>query len=146
MQFEQAVTMYQRQLQPLGESDARYERAGIMLAGGELEFAMNDLTLAIALVERVMHTLNAPDQWSIFLHQYAELYAQAAITEVRRNQESQASSILSSFSHIAGRDEIIQYIKAYEESVLTAGDELSEDEARANNELVKRLRALRKSL
>jgi len=144
--FEQAVTMYQEHQLPLGESDARFERANILLAGEQFDLAMNDLTQAIALVERVMNTLSSPDQWSAFLHQYTELYAQAAITELRRNQDDQARSILSSFVRITGREPIMQYIKAYENSILTASDEMSENETQANNELVKRLRKLRKSL
>jgi tetratricopeptide (TPR) repeat protein len=144
--FEQAVTLYQQHHLPLGESDARYERAGIMLAGEQFDLAMNDLNQAIALVEQVMNTLSSPDQWSTFLHQYTELYAHAAITEVRRNQDTKARSILSSFIRITGKDPIIQYIKAYEDSILTTSDEMSENEAQANSLLVKRLRALRKSL
>ena len=130
----------------MDESDARYERAGITLASGQFDLAMDDLAQAIALVEQVMHTLSSPNQLSTFLHQYTELYAQAAITEVRRNHDSQAYSILSSFAHIAGRDAIKQQIKAYEDSIPGIGDEVSEDEAYANNELIKRLRALHKRL
>jgi hypothetical protein len=40
----------------------------------------------------------------------------------------------------------MQYIRAYEDSILTTSDEMSENEAQANSLLVKRLRALRKSL
>jgi NAD/NADP transhydrogenase alpha subunit len=107
---------------------------------------MNDLNEAITLVERVMHTLSSAQQWSTFLHQYTELYAQAAITEVRRNQDSQAHAILSSFARIAGKDAIVQQIKAYEDTIPTRGDEVTEDEARANTDLVKRLAELRKRL
>jgi tetratricopeptide (TPR) repeat protein len=145
-QFEQAVTMYQQQRQPLGESDARYERAGTLLAREQLDLARNDLTRAIELVERVMHTLRLPEQWSTFLHQYAELYAQAAIAAVRRNRDAEALAILSSFARIAGEDAIVQHIKDYENSVPTSGDELTEDEVAANKDLVRRLRELRKRL
>ena len=138
--------MYQQQRQPLGESDARYERAGILLAREQLDLARNDLTRAIELVERVMHTLRSPEQWSMFLHQYAELYAQAAIAAVRRNRDAEALAILSSFARIAGEDAIVQHIKDYENSVPTSGDELTEDEVAANKDLVRRLRELRKRL
>jgi tetratricopeptide (TPR) repeat protein len=146
IKFEQAVTRYQQQHQPLEESDARYQRAGIMLENGQFDLAMDDLAQAIALVEQVMHTLSSPGQWSTFLHQYMELYTQAAITEVRLNQDNQAYTILSSFTRIAGRDAVKQQLKAYEDSIPTKDDELSEDEAYANKELIKRLGALRKSL
>ena len=117
-----------------------------MLTDEQFDLAMNDLTRAIALVEQVMNTLSSADQWSTFLHQYIELYAQAAITEVRRNQDSQALSTLSSFVRITGRDSIMQYLMAYENSILATTDEMSENEAQANSELIKRLRALRKKL
>src|SRR5260370_33121824 len=110
--------MYRQRHQPLGEGDGRYERAGILLAHGQLDSAINDLTSAIALVEQVMHTLSSPEQWSTFLHQYTELYAQAAITEVRRNQDAQAHAILSSFIRIAGRSEIAQHIQNFDNSIL----------------------------
>jgi len=102
------------------------------------------LTGAIALVEQVMHTLSSPEQWSTFLHQYTELYAQAAITEVRRNQDAQAHAILSSFISIAGKSAIAQHIQDFENSIPTSGEELTEEEKIANKDLVKRLRELRK--
>jgi len=90
--------------------------------------------------------LRLPEQWSTFLHQYAELYAQAAIAAVRRNRDAEALAILSSFARIAGEDAIVQHIKDYENSVPTSGDELTEDEVAANKDLVRRLRELRKRL
>jgi len=107
---------------------------------------MNDLTRAIGLVEQVMNTLSTADQWSTFLNQFTELYAQTAITEVRRNQESEALSTIASFVRIIGREPIIDYLTAYENSILSSTNEMSENEARTNTELVKRLRTLRKSL
>jgi len=144
--FEQAVMLYQQQHRPLGEADARYERAGVFLARGPLDLAINDLSQAIALVERVMNTLSTPEQWSLFLNQYADLYAQAAITEARRNQDSKAKEILSSFARIAGNAAIAQHLKTYEESVPTKGEDLTEDEIRANRDLIRRIRELRRSL
>ena len=93
-----------------------------------------------------MHTLSKPEQWRTFLHQYAELYAQAAITEVQRNQDEQARSLVTSFARIASGTTIAQYITTYENSIPTTGEDISEDERRANNELLKRLRQLRKGL
>ena len=105
-----------------------------MLADEQFDLAMNDFTRAIALVEQVMNTLSSADQWSTFLHQYTELYAQAAITQVRRNQDSQALSTLSSFVRITGRDPIMHYLMAYENSILATTDEMSENEAQTNTE------------
>ena len=117
-----------------------------MLSDEQFDLAMNDLTRAIALVEQVMNSLSSVDQWSTFLHQYTELYAQTAITEVIRNQDSEAISTLSSFVRITGRDPIMQYLLAYENSILATNDEMSENEAQTNSDLVKRLRTLRKKL
>ena len=144
--FEQAVIMYQQYHLPLGEADARYEQAGIMLADEQFDLAMNDLTRAIALVEQVMNTLSSAEQWSTFLHQYTELYAETAITQLRRNLDSQALSTIASFVRIIGREPIIDYLTAYENSILSSTNEMSENEARTNTELVKRLRTLRKNL
>jgi predicted solute-binding protein len=93
-----------------------------------------------------MHTLSKPEQWRTFLYQYAELYAQAAITAVQRNQDEQARSLVTSFARIAGGTTIAEYITTYENSIPTTGEDISEDERRANNELLKRLRQLRKGL
>ena len=144
--FEQAVMMYERYHLPLSEADARYERAGMMLLDEQFDLAMNDFTRGIGLVEQVMITLSTADQKSTFLRQYTELYAQTAITEMRRNQESEARSTITSFVRIAGREPIIDYLTAYENSILSTTDEMSENEARTSTELVKRLRTLRKSL
>jgi len=138
--------LYERYHLPLSEADARYERAVIMLLNEQYDLAMNDLTRAIGLVEQVMNTLSTADQWSTFLNQFTELYAQTAITEVRRNQESEALSTIASFVRIIGREPIIDYLTAYENSILSSTNEMSENEARTNTELVKRLRTLRKSL
>jgi len=143
--FEQALTLYEQQRQPLGLADARYERAGILLTRDELDAAMDELTKAIGLVEQVMNTLSTPQQWSMFLRQYADLYAQAAITQVQRHEDTQASTLLTSFVRIAGASEIVQRITAYE-TILSSGDELTEDQLRANKDLLKRLAQLRKGL
>jgi tetratricopeptide (TPR) repeat protein len=144
--FDQALQLYQQQQQPLGEADTRYERAGVFLAQGNLDAASDELARAITLVEQVMRTLSAPQQWSRFLHQYTELYAQAAITLVQQKQDAQARTLLQSFVQIVGSPEIGQRIKAYEDTILTSSDELSEGEKRANKDLVKRLEQLRKGL
>jgi len=147
--FELALKLYQQQQQPLGEADTRYERAGIYLAQGKLEAARDELSRAIALVEQVMNTLSMAEQWSTFLQQYTQLYAQAAITLVRLNQDArvpEALAQLRSFGRIAGSHEILRQIKAYEETIPTSGDEMTEDEIRANKDLIKRLGQLRKGV
>ncbi|MFL5702945.1 MAG: tetratricopeptide repeat protein, partial [Ktedonobacteraceae bacterium] len=144
--FNQALHLYQQQQQPLGEADTRYERAGIYLAQSKLDAALAELNRAINLVEQVMKTLSAPQQWSMFLSQYTELYVQTAIAYVRLNQDSQALTLLQTFTHIAGADEARKQIKAYEETVPLVGEELTENEIRMNKDLIKRLGQLRKKL
>ena len=144
--FEQAVVLYQQYRLPLQEADACYERAGIMLADEQFDLAMNDFARSIELVEQVMNTLTTAEQRSMFLHQYTELYAQTAITQLRRNQDDKALSTLSSFVRITGRDPMMDYLLAYENSILASADEMSENETQTNTRLVKRLRTLRKSL
>ncbi len=144
--FDHALRLYQQQQRPLGEADAHYERAGIYLAQANLDAAISELNNAITLVERVMKTLSSPQQWGMFLKQYTELYVQTAIAYVRKNQDAQAASLLQAFVRIAGSSEAIKQIKAYEETVPLAGEELTESEIRMNKELVKRLERLRKSL
>jgi tetratricopeptide (TPR) repeat protein len=144
--FELALKLYQQQQQPLGEADTRYEQAGILLARGSLDAANDELSRAIALVEQVMKTLSMPEQWSTFLQQYTSLYAQAAITLVRLKQNFQAAVQLQSFTRIAGSGEVVQQIKAYEGTIPTSGDEITENEMRANKELIKRLGQLRKGV
>jgi len=145
--LEAALRLYQQQGQPLGESDARYERAGVLLAQGRLDEAADELQRAIALVEQVRQTLPAPEQWTApFMRQYAALYAQAAITEVRRNREQQARALLEAYVRLAGPHELLEQLKAYEESIPTGGEHLSEEAISANKDLQKRLRQLRKGL
>jgi len=82
----------------------------------------------------------------MFLRQYTQFYAQAAITLVRLNRDAEALVQLQSFARVAGAGAIVQQIKAYEETIPTSGDQLMEDEIRANKDLVKRLNQLRKKL
>jgi tetratricopeptide (TPR) repeat protein len=144
--YDQALTLYQQQQQPLGESDTRFERGDVFRMRGDLDAAMNEFSKAIALVERVLKTLSTPQQWSTFLHQYAELYAQAVITEVRLNEDEQARALLTSFVRIAGLPPVEKYLKAYEDSLPTSGENMTEEEIRANKDLIKRLRQIRKGL
>jgi len=144
--FDQALRLYQQQQQPLGEADTRYELAGIYLARANLNAALAELNKAINLVEQVMKTLSTPQQWSMFLSQYTELYVQTAIAYVRQNQDSQALTLLQTFTHIAGAGEARKQIKAYEETVPLAGEELTENEILMNKDLIKRLGQLQKKL
>ena len=146
MHYEQALTLYQQQQQPLGIADVHYERAGVLLERGEFDAAMGELNKAIELVEQVMRTLNTPQQWTTFILQYTDLYALAAVTELRRRQETRARAVLTSFVRVAGASAIVQRLKAYEDAIPTGGSELTEPEIGVNKDLVKRLGQLRKEL
>ncbi|OLC59899.1 MAG: hypothetical protein AUH89_05160 [Ktedonobacter sp. 13_1_40CM_4_52_4] len=144
--FDMALKLYQEQQQPLGEADTRYERAGIHLAQGKLDDAIDELSRAIGQVEQVMKTLSTPQQWSMFLRQYPQFYAQSAITLVRLNRDTEALVQLQSFAQIVGAATIVEQIRVYEETIPTSSDEMTEEEIRANKDLVKRLDQLRKKL
>ena len=144
--FNQALTLYQRQPQPLGEADTRYERAGIFLARGELQQAEGELRRAIALVERVMKTLKTPEQWRLFLQQYTELYAQHAITLARLGREGEAQGSLQGFAHIAGPAELKSYLHTFEASIPADGEQLTEEQLAENQALHRLLHHLRKGL
>jgi hypothetical protein len=47
---------------------------------------------------------------------------------------------------IAGLPPIEKYLKAYEDSLPTSGENMTEEEIRANKDLIKRLRQIRKGL
>jgi hypothetical protein len=93
-----------------------------------------------------MHSLSKPEQWSTFLNQYAQLYAQAAITEVRLGNIEQARTLLQNFARVSGKRELERYLQGYESEIPTDSDTLSEEELRANKDLVKRLEQLRRGL
>ena len=113
---------------------------------GDLERARDEETKAIAQIERVMQRLSTPQQWSMFLRQYADLYAQTAVTDVRRNQDEQARALRQNFVRIAASAELERHIQAYESALPTEGDGLSETEIRTNRDVVRRLEQLRKGL
>jgi tetratricopeptide (TPR) repeat protein len=144
--FEQALHMYHQQRRPLGVADVRSARAGIFLLRSELDRAGDEQTLAITQVENVMRTLSTPQAWGIFLRQYAELYAQTAITLLRNNQSEQATTVLQNFARIAGGATLVHHLQLYEASIPTSGDDLTEEELRANTALVTRLRQAHKGL
>jgi tetratricopeptide (TPR) repeat protein len=144
--FEQALKLYHQLRQPLGVADTRSARAGIYLMQGDLERARDEETKAIAQVERVMQSLSTPQQWTMFLRQYADLYAQTAITDVRRNQDEQARALLQNFVRVAGSAEVVRHIQVYKRALPTEGDGLSEAEISMNKDVVKRLEQLCKGL
>jgi DNA-binding transcriptional regulator YbjK len=113
---------------------------------GDLERARDEETKAIAQVERVMQSLSTPEQWSMFLRQYADLYAQTVITDVRSNQDEQARALLQNFVRIAGKAEVVQHIQAYQTALTTEENEMSEAELAGNKDVVKRLEQLLKGL
>jgi hypothetical protein len=47
---------------------------------------------------------------------------------------------------IAGLPAIEQHVKAYEDSVPTGGENMTDEEIRANKDLIKRIRQVRKGL
>jgi gamma-glutamyltranspeptidase len=93
-----------------------------------------------------MQSLSTPQQWSMFLRQYADLYAQTVITDVQRNQDEQARILLQNFVRIAGSAEVVRHIQTYEKALLTEGDGLSEAEIATNKDIARRLGQVRKGL
>ena len=144
--FEQALKLYHQQRRPLGSADTRYARAGIFLQQSELERARYEQTQAIAQVENVMNTMSTPQQWSLFLHQYADLYAQTIVTDIRRNADEQARSLAQNFARIAGPKELLQNLQTYERDLNIEGEELSPEEVLVNQDLLKRIRQVAKVL
>src|SRR5207248_8233435 len=119
LHFGQALKLYHQLRRPLGVADTRCVQAGIYLMQGDLERARDEEAKAIAQVERVMQSLSNPQQWSMFQRQYADLYAQTVITDVRRNQDEQARTLLLNFVRIAGSAEVVRHIQAYEKALST---------------------------
>jgi tetratricopeptide (TPR) repeat protein len=144
--FEQALKLYHQLRQPLGVADTRSARAGIYLLRGQVEQARDEEAKAITQVERVMESLSTSQQWSMFLRQYADLYAQTAITDIRRNQDKQAQALLQKFARIAGSAELARQLKAYEDALPEEENGLSAAEIRTNKDIVQRLEQLRKGL
>jgi len=62
------------------------------------------------------------------------------------NRDTEALAQLQSFAQIAGAATIVEHIRAYEETIPTSSDDMTEEEIRANKDLIKRLDQLRKKL
>jgi tetratricopeptide (TPR) repeat protein len=146
LDFEEALHLYHQAHNPLGVVDTRSARAGIYFLRGDLDQARDEQTKAITQVERVMNTIGTPQQWSTFLQQYAELYAQTAITDIRRGQEEQARTLLQNFAQVAGLVALKQRLLVYINDIPTTGEELSEEELASNKDLVRRIEQVRKGL
>ena len=144
--LEQALTLYQQQQQPLGEADARYELADVFLERQELARALTEFHRSIALVEEVMKTLSTAQQWSTFLRQYSDLYAQTAITAVRLQQDSQARALLTNYARIAGPEDVVKQIQTYSDTIPTSGADMTATEIEENKNLITRLKQLIKGL
>ena len=130
----------------MGVVDTRSARARIFLLRGNLPQARDEQAKAITQVERVMQSLASAQQWATFLRQYAQLYAETAITDVRSGADEQAYARLQAYVRIAGSRELKQFLQEYEETLSTHGDEVSEEELRINKDLAKRLAQIRKGL
>jgi tetratricopeptide (TPR) repeat protein len=144
--YEQALKLYHQERRPLGVADTRSARAGIFFLRGDLERARDEQAKAITQVEHVMQTLKTPQLWSSFLRQYADLYAQTAVTDLRRNRDDEARTLLQNFARIAGTAELAQQLKMYEDNLPTSSEDLSEEEIRANKDLAKRIAQIRRGL
>ncbi|HLJ33180.1 MAG TPA: hypothetical protein VKU38_05995, partial [Ktedonobacteraceae bacterium] len=140
LNIEQALQLYDQQQQPLGIADSRSARAAIFLLRGDVERARDEQAKAITQVERVMNSLSTPQQWSMFLRQYAELYAQTAITDIRRNQDEQARTLLQNIARIAGPQALTRHLQTYIDAIPTSGEDLTEEERRSNTDLVRRIK------
>ncbi len=132
--FEEALTRYQQQQQPLGIADTHAAYASIFLLRGDVERARDEQAKAITQVDRVMHSLSTPQQWAMFLRQYAELYAQTAITDIRRNQDEQARTLLQNVARIAGPQALTRHLQVYIDAMPTSSEDLTEEERRSNTE------------
>jgi tetratricopeptide (TPR) repeat protein len=146
LDFEQALHLYHQARNPLGVVDTRSARAGILFWRGDLDQARDEQTKAINQVERVMNTLAMPQQWSTFLRQYSDLYAQTAITDIRRGQDEQARLLLQNFTRIAGSNEVKQRLQAYINDIPIDDEELSAQELASNKDLLRRIELTRKGL
>jgi tetratricopeptide (TPR) repeat protein len=144
--FEEALKLYHQQHRPLGIADACFACGSIYLLRGDLEHARQEQGKAILQVERVMNTISNPERWGTFLRQYAEQYAQTCITDIRRQQNTQARTLIHNFTRIAGKTDIEKHLKAYQDTLPTEGEEFSEEELRTNKALVKNLEQLLKGL
>ncbi len=144
--FEQALKLYQQQRRPLGVADTRYARASIFLQQSELERARDEQTKAITQVEHVMNSISTPQQWSMFLRQYSDLYAQTIVTDIRLNQDEQARSVAQNFTRIAGSKELLQNLQLYERDLASEDEDLSAEEVLANQDLLKRIRQINRVL
>jgi tetratricopeptide (TPR) repeat protein len=145
IRFTQALALYQQLQNPLSEADVRYELAALALDTGRLDRAQDEFTQALTLVEHVAQMLRVPEQQSSFLQQYVELYAQAGITALRSGQDTRAQELVSFYKRAAGpagSAAMTRYLRAYEASVSTEGEELSRQEQLENASFVKKLRKL----
>jgi hypothetical protein len=109
---------------------------------GDLERGRDEQAQAITQVELVMRSLNTPKQRSMFLCQYAGLYAQTAITDVQRNQDEQARSALQHFARISCGAELARHLEAYEHILPAQGEKVPEGELLSSiHELVRLITA-----
>src|SRR5262249_7940021 len=122
--FEDALKLYHEQRRPLGIADGCFACGSIYLLHGDLEQARKEQEKAIAQVERVMHTISNPHHWGTFLRQYAEQYAETIITDIRRQQDTQARTLLQHFIRIARKADIEKHLKAYQDTLPTEGEDL----------------------
>jgi hypothetical protein len=117
-----------------------------LLLRGDFERARDEQSKAIIQVERVMNSISTPQRWGTFLRQYAEQYAETAITDMRQHNDEQASILLQGFVRIAGSTELLQHLQAYEAAIPIGGEELSAEDIQTNTDLVKRLAQLHRIL
>lgn len=146
LHFEKALKLYQQQQQPLGVAETRSACASIFLLCGDVERARDEQAQAITQVERVMNSLGTPHQRRMCLCQYAELYAETAITEIRRNQDEQARTVLQNMVRITGSHELVRHLQVYIDAMPISGEDLTEEERHSNRDLVRRIKHVLKDL
>jgi tetratricopeptide (TPR) repeat protein len=144
--FENALKLYHQQHRPLGVADTCFARGSIYLLHGDFERAHKEQDKAMLQVERVTKTISSPQRRGTFLRQYAAQYAETFITDIRRRQNAEAHALIHNFIRIAGKTDIEKHLKAFQNTLPTEGDELSEEELRTNKTLVQNLEQILKGL
>lgn len=146
--FTEALQLYQRCDNPLGQSDACRGMANVLVEQGKPE-ARARFSQALTLVEQVGDAIADEQTRAGFFDTRAPLYADAIVDAAQTNDAERARTLVESYRTRvtkSGRLALAQRVQEFERIIPVSGAELTPDEAAQNKAMARILADARRSL
>lgn len=129
--FAQAQRLYAGAGDALGEADAAYGEARVLMDVPEIEAAVGRFRQAMSLVERVGTGIGDAVTRTGFFDRQAPLYGDAIFASARERNNDRAQEVAARYAELAGRAGLAaatQRLREYEQALPTRGADLTKEQ------------------